>query len=91
MATVRSRRKDIIEAITGEGVEIITPTIAGARTAHVKIECRYKGVDFFLVTSLTERGGKETWFENFRGDVRRAKRAIDDNEPTLLQRLGRHR
>lgn len=89
MASKNNHRKEIIEIIAGEGVTLLSPvTIAGRRTAHMKLACEYRGTRFFLVTSLTERGSIETWYEKFRGDVRRAKRAIDEQEPALLKRLG---
>lgn len=90
MASKNNRRKQIIEIIELEGVTLLSPVETGGRSSsHIKLQCEYKGERFFVVTSLAERGRLETWYEKFRGDVRRAKRAIDENEPTLLKKLGR--
>jgi hypothetical protein len=88
VGSLKNRRKEIIEIVESAGLELIGPVETQRRSSHTKVPLRYHGQDFFLVTSLVERGGIETWYDVFRADVRRAKRAIDSQDPTLLSWLG---
>lgn len=67
------------------GIEVLdTKPCRGS--AHVKIDCRYRGHRFVYVTSTNIRE-RDRGVLNMRGDLRRIQRAIRTNNRTVLDQF----
>lgn len=54
------------------------------RTTHAKLHCEYHGHTFYYVTSLTGVPADRRRAQNQRADLRRIKRAIDNQDVEVL-------
>lgn len=86
MAGIKSV-KTLRAIIESEGVEVVGAKI----TDHVKFELSYKGQEFIYVTGQNDLMRDRRKMMTFRGDIRRAKKAIDTGDETLMKKyLGVH-